>query len=115
MSGSEPAAISRGFAGTADGRSWAVYSADVPTPAGVSRAQKATDSSTPVAVALPLGDIEAGQVYAGLPVALIRSPLFANAQFDPLTSRAGLRRQRVEQGAGEPRRGGVVAGGARPL
>ena len=87
VSGSEPVAVSRGFADTADGRSWAVYSADAPTPADVSRAQKETGSNTPVAVALPLGQIEAGQVYAGLPVAPIRSPLFANAQFDPLTSR----------------------------
>lgn len=113
-SSSKAAELSRGFAGTADGRSWAVYTSDVPTPADVSRAHKATGPTTPVAVALlldspksdpdgttrpldpdaaeasNLGTVEAGQVYAGLPVARMRSPLFANAQFDPLTSREGL-------------------------
>ena len=113
-SNSESAELSRWFADAADGRSWALYISDVPTPAGVSRAQKATGPTTPVAVALPLdspktdpdgttrrlepgvaeapqfGRAEAGQVYAGLPLAWMRSPLFANAQFDPLTSREGL-------------------------
>ena len=84
---SEPSVLAREFAETADGRSWAVYSADVTSPGGRLRAQKATGSTTPVAVALPLGPTETGQVYAGLPVALINAPLFANAQFDPLTSR----------------------------
>ena len=88
-------AISREFADTGDGRSWAVYSADVPTPSGVSRAHKATGLTTPVAVGLPLekteaGRVSAGQVYAGLPVAQMRSPLLVNAQFDPLTSRTDL-------------------------
>ena len=114
LSGSKPAAISREFADTGDRRSWAVYSADFPTPAGVSRARKATGSTTPVAVALPLdpaktdpdgatrrpgpdvaaalqlGPAEGGQIHAGLPVAPMRSPLFANAQFDPLASRESL-------------------------
>ena len=85
--GSEPSAMVRELAETADGRSWAVYCADVPSPRDLLRAQKATGSTTPVAVALPLGPAEAGQVYAGLPVASISAPLFANAQFDPLTSR----------------------------
>lgn len=109
-----PAAVSRWFADTTDGRSWAVYSSDFPTPAGVSRALKATGSTTPVAVALSLStpktdsdgtkkrlepDIAAavqhgpngvGQIYAGLPIARMHSPLFANAQFDPLASREGL-------------------------
>ena len=80
--------ISRETATTADGRSWALYSADLPVPSGVSRTQKATGSTTPVAVALPLAPVNTGQVYAGLPVAQVRSPLFANAQFDPLTNRS---------------------------
>ena len=42
----------REFAETADGRSWAVYSTDVPSPQGASRAQKATGDCTPIAVAL---------------------------------------------------------------
>ena len=73
-----------------DGRSWSVYSADVPTPSRISRARKATDSATPIAVALPLRPVPAGKVYAGLPVEPTRAPLFVNAQFDPLTSRTGF-------------------------
>ena len=64
-----------------------VYSANVPTPADVGRARKATESTTPLAVALPLWPVEKGQVYAGLPVAATHLPLFVNAQFDPLTNR----------------------------
>ena len=89
-SGSSPAAFSREFADTADGRSWVVYSADFSTPKGVERTQKAMGLTTPIAVAFPLGKSDAGQIYAGLPVAPLPSPLFANAQFDPLTSRTGL-------------------------
>lgn len=88
-------AVSRELVDTNAGRSWAVYSAEVPTPSDVWRAHKATGSTTPVAVALPLettevGHVYEGQVYAGLPVIQMRSPLFANAQFDPLTSRTDL-------------------------
>ena len=108
----EPATVYQEVADTGDGRSWAVYSADVPAPADVSRVQKATGSTTPVAVALPLDPAKtdpddettgpnvaaarqsdptrSGQIYAGLPVTQTRSPLFANAQFDPLASREGL-------------------------
>ena len=71
----------------ADGRSWIVYSEDAPTPAGVSRTRKATGETTPVAIAFPQYPVPGGQIYAGLPVARTRLPLFANAQFDPLTSR----------------------------
>ena len=114
VSSSKPADLSRGFADATDGRSWTVYISDVPTPAGVWRARKATGPTTPVAVAFPLdasktdpdgttrrlepevaetlhfGATGAGQVYAGLPVVRTRSRLFANAQFDPLASREGL-------------------------
>lgn len=85
--GSGPSRLARGHAETADGRTWAIYSAEVPSPPGLQRAEKATGANTPVAVALPLGPAEAGQVYAGLPVTRIGAPLFANAQFDPLASR----------------------------
>lgn len=75
----------------ADGRSWMVYSADVPSPPGVSRAQnKKVDPMTPVGVALPLHRASAGQIYAGLPVVNSPLPVFLNAQFDPLTSRRDL-------------------------
>ena len=71
-----------------DGRRWALYRSNVPTPAGVKREGKATDTSTPIAVAIPLSPTDTGQTYAGLPVAPITGPFFANAQFDPITSRA---------------------------
>lgn len=90
VSTSGSAAVSRVLVEAADGRSWAVYGADAVTPEGVTRARKATETTTPVAVALPLGAIESGQIHAGLPVARTRLPLFANAQFDPLTSREGF-------------------------
>ena len=80
-------AIWRESATTADGRSWALYGTEVPKPKDVERARKATGATTPIAVAFPLGPTEAGQIYAGLPVAPTSQPLFANAQFDPLTSR----------------------------
>ena len=73
-----------------DGRSWVVYNTDAPTPSQVSRARKATDSTTPIAVALPLSPLHAGKVYAGLPVETTRTPLFVNAQFDPLAGRTGF-------------------------
>ena len=82
--------ISFHFAKAKDGRSWAVYSADVQSPVKLSRARKATGPTTPVSVALPLNPIQSGMVYAGLPVAPTLSPLFVSAQFDPLTSRLGL-------------------------
>ena len=70
-----------------DGRSWLVYSEDVPTPEGVSRARKATEQTTPIAIALPQYPVDLGQIHAGLPVTQTHLPVFANAQFDPLTSR----------------------------
>ena len=69
------------------GGRWIVYSEDAPTPAGVSRTRKATEETTPVAIALPQYPVPGGQIHAGLPVARTRLTLFANAQFDPLTSR----------------------------
>lgn len=74
----------------ADGRSWMLYSAEVPTPPEVERAYKATEATTPIAVGLPLWPVEEGQVYAGLPVAATGLPLFVNGQFDPLTNRQGF-------------------------
>ena len=73
-----------------DRRSWMVYSEEALTPAGVTRVRKATGKTTPVAVALPLDEAGSGQIHAGLPVIHTRLPLFANAQFDPLTSRRDL-------------------------
>ena len=82
--------VSRQYAQATDGRSWMVYRATVPSPPGVKRARKATETTTSLAVALPLWPVEEGKVYAGLPVAPSDLPLFVNAQFDPLTSRQGF-------------------------
>ena len=79
--------VSRDLVEAADGRSWMVYSTEVPVPTGVTRAQKATGLTTPIAAALPLFAAGSGETYAGLPVAPTRLPFFTNAQFDPLTSR----------------------------
>ena len=79
--------VSRQRVEATDGRSWVVYSEVVPTPAGVLRARKATEATTTIAIALPQYPVDHGQIHAGLPVARTRLPLFANAQFDPLTSR----------------------------
>ena len=73
-----------------DGRSWVVYSADFPSPAGASRKRKATETTTPISVALPLRPTHAGKMHAGLPVARTGYPIFASAQFDPLTNRLGF-------------------------
>ena len=85
---SELPEISQERAATADGRSWAIYSARVPTPSDVERTNKKSGSTTPISVAIPLEPTKTGQIYAGLPVAPTHQPLFANAQFDPVTSRA---------------------------
>ena len=82
--------VSRHSAVARDGRSWVVYSANVQSPSGLSRARKATGPTTPVSIALPLSSVQTGKVYAGLPVTPATSVLFASAQFDPLTSRLGF-------------------------
>ena len=82
--------VSRELVESSDGRSWSVYSDNVPSPSAVSRARKATKATTPLSVAFPLQTINTGVVYSGLPVTPARMALFANAQFDPLTSRLGF-------------------------
>ena len=79
--------VSRQQVTAQDGRSWIVYRAEFPTPKNVERAHKATEPTTPVAIALPLHEVEGGKIHAGLPVAATRMAVFANAQFDPTTSR----------------------------
>ena len=79
--------VSRHQATAQDGRSWSVYRAEFPTPKDLERAYKATEATTPVAIALPLHEVERGKIHAGLPVAATRIAVFANAQFDPTTSR----------------------------
>lgn len=79
--------VSRQQVTAQEGRAWVVYRAEFPTPKDVGRAHKATEPTTPVAIALPLHEVEGGKVHAGLPVAATRMAVFANAQFDPTTSR----------------------------
>lgn len=79
--------VSRQQVTAQDGRSWIVYRSEFPTPKDVVRAQKATEPTTPVAIALPLHEVNEGRIHAGLPVAATRMAVFANAQFDPTTSR----------------------------
>jgi hypothetical protein len=73
-----------------DGRTWAVYTADIPPPKGVHRRRKATADLMPLGVGMPLDAVPGGQIYAGLPVVATRYPVQVNAQFDPLTGRQGL-------------------------
>ncbi len=72
---------------TSDGRAWLVYTEEVASPDGVVRTRKATDITTPIAIALPQYSVDNGQIHAGLPVTRTRLPIFANAQFDPITNR----------------------------
>lgn len=79
--------VSRQQVTAQDGRSWIVYRSEFPTPKEVERAHKATELTTPVAIALPLHEVKGGRIHAGLPVAATRMAVFANAQFDPTMSR----------------------------
>ena len=82
--------VNRSHAEAPDGRSWAVYSTEAPSPLGARRARKETGPTTPISVALPLSPVQSGAVYAGLPVTRSRAALFTSAQFDPLASRRGF-------------------------
>lgn len=82
--------LSRQLVEASDGRSWVVYRTEVPSPAKTKRAHKATGETTPISVAFPLEPADSGEVYAGLPVAPIRTALLVSAQFDPVTSRRGF-------------------------
>ncbi len=79
--------VSRRGVETSDGRAWLVYTEEVTSPVGVLRTRKATDKTTPIAIALPQYSVDYGQIHAGLPVIQTRLPIFANAQFDPITNR----------------------------
>ena len=79
--------VSRRGVETSDGRSWLVYTEEVTSPVGVLRTRKATDTTTPIAIALPQYPVDYGQIHVGLPVIRTRLPIFANAQLDPITNR----------------------------
>lgn len=74
----------------ADGRAWLIYAAELPSPHGERRAHKALGDKTSVAIAIPVGHTEIGQLHAGLPVRTVSLPFRLAAQFDPLTSRQDL-------------------------
>ncbi len=82
--------VSRRGVDTIDGRSWLVYTEEVLSPPGVLRTRKATDTTTPIAIALPQYSVDYGQIHAGLPVTRTRLPVFVNAQFDPIANRQGF-------------------------
>lgn len=69
---------------------WAVQTTEARAPSGKRRARKAVSTTTPLGVAIPLHDVERGEIYAGLPVIETSYPVRVNAQFDPLTGRQGL-------------------------
>lgn len=79
--------VSRQMVETSDGQSWLVYTEEVPSPVEVRRTRKATDTTMPIAIALPQHSVDHGRIHAGLPVIRTRLPIFANAQFDPTTNR----------------------------
>ncbi|KJS58229.1 hypothetical protein VM95_34670 [Streptomyces rubellomurinus] len=72
---------------TTDGALWRVYDTRVASFGEGTRRHKASGSSMPVAVALPLGSGAAGSVHAGLPVVPLDVAVRVNAQFDPVISR----------------------------
>ena len=80
----------RRLARSTDDRAWIVHSTETPSPAGVTRARKATGEAIPLALALPLQDEDRGLLYAGLPVVETAVPVRVNALFDPITSRQDL-------------------------
>ena len=88
--GGEETNVRRRRARSNDGRSWIVHGTEITTPAGFTRARKATGKTIPLALALPLQQEATGTIYAGLPVVETRVPVRVNAQFDPTTSRQQL-------------------------
>ena len=73
-----------------DGRHWVVYVRRAPAPAGRKRARKAQAALTPVALAFPRFDGDAGHLHVGLPVRRIGFPFRVLAQFDPLANRRDI-------------------------
>ncbi len=82
--------VQRRHAVASDSRSWIVHTTEPAAPSGVSRARKATGTTIPLAVALPLQPEAQGLLYAGLPVVETVVPVRINAQFDPITGRHQL-------------------------
>lgn len=74
----------------ADGRTWLVYARTALTPEGHTRAGKAQDVATPVALAFPQFDGDTGHLHIGLPVREIGLPFRLSAQFDPQANRRDI-------------------------
>ena len=79
--------VSRQAVKASGGQTWLVYTETVTSPVEIRRTRKATDTTTPISVALPQCSVDHGQICAGLPVIQTRLPVFSNAQFDPITNR----------------------------
>ena len=74
---------------------WLRYRVDYPVPKSKveKRAHKATGETTPLSVAIP-NRFRPGTIAAGLPFPMqLEMPVCLNAQFDPDTSRAGIRQR----------------------
>ena len=89
--GNEPVMACRRTAVAPDGRAWIVTTAEPPSPQGLTRANKKTDPTTPIGVALRRRDPgEPGELFAGLPLVGTWLPMRASAQLDPVTGRRAL-------------------------
>lgn len=73
------------------GRKWRRYNVEIPVPAGMKRAHKATSSTTRLAIALPTDGQSAGRIHVALPTRIATGAAFSlDAQFNPATSREEL-------------------------
>ena len=82
--------MTRRVAKASDLREWVIYSRSVPVTTGRTRARKAQNRCTPIAVAFSLVGPDIGHLHVGLPVRPIGLPFRIMAQFDPLTSRRDI-------------------------
>lgn len=99
---SYPGAPEKTFVSAVDGRSWALYSRTIDSPAGIKRLAKKTGMTTTVQVALPIRGASQGHVYAGLPVERLSLPVLINGQFDPMTGRNGFHSSEWNLALAEP-------------
>lgn len=73
------------------GREWDRFVVEMPVPPGKRRADKATDDTSPIGIALPSGGDGKGRIHVALPTRISTGGAFSlDAQFDPATSREEL-------------------------